>query len=113
MADELPEHDDLAEEKREAEHKLAVARWRLFSRLDEVGRRVRKVRSAIDVAQIVRNHPLAAIGVGLAAGALIGFPRRSKQGFLGAQLTALVTALVGTTLKTSIKSAMELPSAPN
>jgi ElaB/YqjD/DUF883 family membrane-anchored ribosome-binding protein len=107
---ELPTSAPAAEHKPESpaaakiavERKLDRVRARLFSRIDEVGRRVRKVKSAVDVMQIVRDHPFAAVGIGLAAGALVGLPRISRQGVLGTQLTGLVTGLATQAVKASV-----------
>ena len=65
---------------------------------------MRKAKTALDVVQIVRDNPFMAVGLGLAAGIVAGFPRGSKQGFIGAQLTALVTGIAGQALKATLST---------
>jgi hypothetical protein len=86
--------------RRAVERKLAGARARLFARLDELGRRVAKARDAVDVPQLIRDHPLAAVGISLSIGALVGLPR--GNGRLRRELTALLTALAVNAVRSSV-----------
>lgn len=94
----------VVEERRAVERKLSRARARLFARIDELGRRVSKARNAVDVAQIIRDHPFTAVGVALSAGVLAGLPRGHKTGAgkIRNQLSALITAVAVSALRSSI-----------
>jgi ElaB/YqjD/DUF883 family membrane-anchored ribosome-binding protein len=94
-----------ADERRAVERKLSRARARLFARIDELGRRVSKARNAVDVAQIIRDHPFTAVGVALSAGLLAGLPRSHKKGGASKvrnQLSALITAVAVSALRSSV-----------
>jgi len=90
------------DDKQALERRVEGAQARLIGRIEEVGRRVEKVKDAIDVAQTIRAHPLTAVGIGLAAGALLGLPRpgmaRRLSGELGAMLTAVALHVARTQL---------------
>ena len=79
--------------ERMLERKIARARARVVERLHELGRRVEKAKDAINVAQLIRRHPLTAIGVGLAAGAMAALPRGSKGDGFSRRLGALITGI--------------------
>ena len=76
------------------ERKLASARARLFTRLDELERRVERARAKLDVRNLIRAHPWPALGIALTAGAIVGNAAGGKDaGRFGKQLAALITGL--------------------
>jgi len=92
-----------ADERRAVERKLSRARARLFARIDELGRRVAKAKNAVDVAQVIRDHPFTAVGIALSAGVLVGLPRRhTAGGKVRGQLSALITAIAINAVRSSV-----------
>ncbi len=81
---------------------LSSARGRLLERVHEVSRRAERVREALNVGALIRQHPLAVVGVSVAAGLLLGFARggarRAFAGQAGAALGGIAMRLVGTAL---------------
>jgi ElaB/YqjD/DUF883 family membrane-anchored ribosome-binding protein len=108
----------VADERRAVERKLSRARARLFARIDELGKRVSKARNAVDVAQIIRDHPFTAVTIALSAGVLAGLPRSHKQGGASKvrnQLSALITAVAVSALRSSVSGWIldQLRAAPS
>jgi hypothetical protein len=92
-----------ASEPRDLDERIGWIKESITSRVDELGRRVDKVRSLTDVVQLVRQHPLAAVGVSFAAGLILAIPSRPKQigpgapqheGILRAGLRTVVMSMV-------------------
>jgi ElaB/YqjD/DUF883 family membrane-anchored ribosome-binding protein len=84
MADE-PVHetsDSIAviEEKRLLDRTLAEVRDRMIGRLHEVSRRIEKTKHAMNLALVIRTHPLAATGIGFVVGALLGLGHAKHAG---------------------------------
>lgn len=100
MAAHSPPHP--VDERSAVERKLSHARAQLFSRIDELGRRVTKARNAVDVAQIIRDHPLVAVGVAMSAGVLLGLPR--GKGKVRTELSALIMAIAAGAVRTTVTS---------
>ena len=83
------------------DRKLASARARLFTRLDELERRVTRARGKFDPRALIVKHPLPAVAIALACGLLVGGSHTSKSR-LGNQLGALITALAAHALRTVV-----------
>ena len=97
-----PTHPSPADERVRIDRKLWHARTRLLDRLEELTRRVSKARSAMDVKQIIRDHPWTAVGIGLAAGVLAGLPKGGKSHRAGSQVAALVTAVAAQAVRAAV-----------
>lgn len=67
------------DELREVEHRMAVARNRLFRRLAEVSRRVDHAKEKLDVREMIRKHEWIAVGASVAVGALLALPGSGKK----------------------------------
>ncbi|MCE9579390.1 MAG: hypothetical protein K8W52_40080 [Deltaproteobacteria bacterium] len=82
---------------REVEGKLVAARGRLLARVREVTRRVEHTREALNLPALMRKHPLATAGVGIAAGLVLGSirfgARRTAPGAVGAMLGGIAMRL--------------------
>jgi len=90
-----------ASEPHDLDERIGWIKESISSRVSELGRRVDKVRSLTDVAALVREHPLATVGVSFAAGLLLAMPSRKKQlpgrdGIIRASVRSLVVTLVAT-----------------
>ncbi len=86
---------------------IAEAKASMFARMDELSRRFSDVKEKLDVGARIAEHPLAAAGIALAAGLLLGTlrggssPRRA--GALrdvtadpsGAEKAGIATAVIG------------------
>jgi hypothetical protein len=88
-----------ASEPHDLDERIGWIKESISARVSELGRRVDKVRSLTDVATLVRQHPLAAVGVTFAVGVILGKPGRSKQGhapdgIVRAGVRSLVVTLV-------------------
>jgi ElaB/YqjD/DUF883 family membrane-anchored ribosome-binding protein len=59
----------------ELDREIARTRARMIERLQELDRRIGKAKAALNVAELIRKHPLAATGLSAAAGALIAMSR--------------------------------------
>lgn len=94
---ELPADASPEDEKQAVQRRMAIARNRMVRRLFEVGRRVEHAKESLDVAQFIRQHPLAVAGGALGAGALLGLMGggRGSSGGGGGGLFSKVTGLVG------------------
>jgi hypothetical protein len=55
---------------------LDEARASLIARIEELGRRLHAARERLDLPAHIVAHPLAAVGIAFAAGALLGMRRR-------------------------------------
>lgn len=82
------------------DRQIEQARESLLAHLGELGRRLRAARERVDVRARIASHPLAAVGVAFALGALLGMrgaparPRRdAARGHLGRAALAGLTAL--------------------
>ena len=87
-------------QRRAVDRKLSQARARLFARLDELGRRVTKARDSVDVARMIREHPLVAVGLAFSVGMIAGV--RRGQGRIGGQVFALVTGLAVSAARSAV-----------
>ena len=56
--------------------RLDEARASLIARIEELGRRLHAARERFDLPAHIVAHPLAAVGIAFAAGALLGISRR-------------------------------------
>jgi hypothetical protein len=95
----VPPSGSPADERVRVDRKLWYARTRMLDRLEELTRRVSRARSAMDLAQIIRDHPFTAVGIGLAAGLLLGLPR---SGTPRRQIAALITAIAAQAARTAV-----------
>lgn len=93
-AERVPRDFDRAASSRDLdddlEEKLETLRGSFDQRAAELGRRTNKVREALDVAERIREQPLAAVGVGMAAGAVAALMKPT----LGRAVTGLLSAIV-------------------
>jgi len=65
---------------REPERHLEDARASLVARIEELGRRMREARRKLGIRAHIAAHPVAAVGVALAFGALLGsIGRRPRE----------------------------------
>jgi hypothetical protein len=90
------------DERRAVDRKLSRARARLFTRLDELGRRVEKAKDAVDVAKIVREHPFLTVGVAFSAGMLLALPK--GKGRIGREITAMIMGMAAHAGRTALQS---------
>ena len=97
----VPPSGSPVDEHVRVDRKLWHARTRMLDRLEELTRRVSRARSAMDVAQIIRDHPLTAVGIGFAAGVLLGLPKSGKP---RRQVSALITAIAAQAARTAVAS---------
>ena len=68
----------------------------LIARIEEIARRVHDMRSRIDVAAYVAEHPWPAVGVAFAAGALLALRgRRRSEPVLERGTGGMITAMLG------------------
>jgi len=81
---------------------LSRVRDRVVGRLHEVGRRVEQTKDALNVARMIRSHPLTAAGIALAAGAVVGFSRKGR-------LDGLITGIVLQLVKSRLDSWAKMP----
>jgi len=92
-----PPSTSLVVQAREVEDKLVAARGRLLARVREVTRRVEHTKEALNLPALMRRHPLATAGVGLATGLVLGSlrfgARRTAPGAVGAMLGGVAMRL--------------------
>lgn len=80
----------------DADRRIERAKAQLRSRLAMLEHRFEEVRDRIDVVEQIRRHPMPAIGIGLALGALLGYrSARAAAGIAPARSigTAVLAAL--------------------
>lgn len=83
----------LEAQKHELDQYLTRVRTRMIGRLREVSRRVATTKQAMNLAHVIRAHPLAAVGAGVALGALLGMRRGRSPTAGGSLLGALASSL--------------------
>lgn len=82
---------ELQAERSKVEQKVLIARTRLEYKIQELGRRVESTKQALDLAKLVREHPGAAAGIAVAAGAVMGLMLGGPKSRLGGMISTLVT----------------------
>lgn len=86
-------------------------RSRLEARITELGRRVEETKQAVDLARVVREHPAAAAGIALGAGALIALVFGGKRGpvlsAIGAVITGTAVQVARTWASTQLEGVLE------
>lgn len=61
------------------DRRVEEARESLLARVEELGRRLHDVREKLDIKSKIAAHPWPAVGIALAAGALLAFPSGSSK----------------------------------
>jgi ElaB/YqjD/DUF883 family membrane-anchored ribosome-binding protein len=94
---------DLRSPHRIVEERIAAIKASIAARTAELAERIQRVRNVADARALIARHPWATVGIGLAAGLLVGqsfAPRRltsggaePHRGVLGATLRALAVTL--------------------
>lgn len=81
----------------DADRRVERAKASLRSRFEQLERRFVGVRDRLDVPEHIRRHPLPAVGIALALGALAGRSRRATNGTaersLGGAAVAMAASL--------------------
>ena len=60
------------------DHQIDEARDRLVAHIEELGRRFHDIKEKLDLRAQIVAHPRIAVGIALAAGALLALPRHRK-----------------------------------
>jgi ElaB/YqjD/DUF883 family membrane-anchored ribosome-binding protein len=96
---------DLRSPHRLVEERIAAIKASIAARTAELAERVQRIRNVGDARALIVRHPWASVGIGLAAGLLMGAsfaPRRLTSGsdphagVLGATIRALAVTLATT-----------------
>ncbi|MBA3502399.1 MAG: hypothetical protein M4D80_38965 [Myxococcota bacterium] len=67
------------------DRRVDEARESLLARVEELGKRLQGAKEKLDIPAHIAAHPGLAVGIALAAGALLGFPgKRSRSSTPGA-----------------------------
>jgi len=90
-----------ASEPRDLEERIGWIKASISSRVDELSRRVDRMRHFSDLTDAVGKHPWTAVGIGFAAGLLIAAIRPARGGpqresLLGASLRTVLVSVAAT-----------------
>lgn len=86
-----------ASEPRDIDERIGWIKASISSRVDELGRRVERVRGFTDIQAAVTRHPWVAVGAGFAVGLIVAASRARRDdrtpGFLATSLRAMLVTV--------------------